>query len=217
MKARDAKSKAARREAILEAASRLLRERPSDEITVAAVAERAGLAKGTVYLYVRTREELFLALTQHRIDEWLDALDARLPKLRAGAGGDAVARILSETLAPRRELLTLLRDLHAVFERNVEPEAVLGFKRALLARCVRTGGELERTVRLPAGEGTRALLRIHALVVGLWQMADASPAVARALADPGLRALRIDFRSELETAASALLDGLSARTRRRTR
>ena len=60
-RARKPEQKRERRTEILSAAITLLRERPYNKINIADVARRAGMAKGTVFLYFRTREELFLS------------------------------------------------------------------------------------------------------------------------------------------------------------
>ena len=51
-----------RYQAILDAAERVLMRSPDQSANVAEVAEAAGLAKGTVYLYFQSKEELLLAL-----------------------------------------------------------------------------------------------------------------------------------------------------------
>jgi len=59
---RKEKEKEQRRNAIVEAAQSLFFSKPYDEITIEAVAEKAQLAKGTVYLYFKSKEELYLAV-----------------------------------------------------------------------------------------------------------------------------------------------------------
>ncbi|MBS0335654.1 MAG: helix-turn-helix transcriptional regulator, partial [Proteobacteria bacterium] len=54
--------KSERRAAILRAAAGLLKQAPHGAFSVEALARRAGLAKGTVYLYFGTREEVLLAV-----------------------------------------------------------------------------------------------------------------------------------------------------------
>ena len=63
-----AEDKQERHHAILDAAERLLLRSPERIANVAEVADEAGLAKGTVYLYFPSKEELLLARAraQHR-------------------------------------------------------------------------------------------------------------------------------------------------------
>jgi AcrR family transcriptional regulator len=57
-----------RHDAILDAAERVLLQSPERVANVAEVADDAGLAKGTVYLYFPSKEELLLAVHERRID-----------------------------------------------------------------------------------------------------------------------------------------------------
>jgi len=60
--ARKEKEKVQRRNAILDAAQVLFFAKSYDEITIEAVAEKAQLAKGTVYLYFKNKEEVYSAV-----------------------------------------------------------------------------------------------------------------------------------------------------------
>lgn len=57
----DEEQKARRREAILAQAARVFAERGYQGTDVQAVADAAGVAKGTIYLYFASKEDLFLA------------------------------------------------------------------------------------------------------------------------------------------------------------
>ena len=63
-----AEDKRERHDAILDAAERVLLHSPDRVASVAEVADDAGLAKGTVYLYFPSKEELLLAVHERRID-----------------------------------------------------------------------------------------------------------------------------------------------------
>src|SRR5262247_2589482 len=67
-----------RHHAILDAAERLLVRAPDRVANVAEVADEAGLAKGTVYLYFPSKDELLLAVHERRVDEFFGALNTLL-------------------------------------------------------------------------------------------------------------------------------------------
>ena len=77
-RARGAADKAARRLAILAAAGDLFEEAHGELPSVEQVARRAGLAKGTVYLYFGAKEEMFLALLSAELRDWFESLSAML-------------------------------------------------------------------------------------------------------------------------------------------
>lgn len=84
------KQRARRR--ILDAAERLLREKPHRNITIQQIASKAGCAKGLVNYHFETKDALLAAvadrLAEHRIREWESAL-----------GGIDVTRALGESWA----------------------------------------------------------------------------------------------------------------------
>ena len=57
--------KLVRRQQILDTAWGLFQENDYEHVNIIDVAKGAGLAKGTVYLYFKTKEELFLSLNKY--------------------------------------------------------------------------------------------------------------------------------------------------------
>ena len=71
-RARSPDAKRARRQSILTTAEQILRSDGFDAFTMNSLANTTGLAKGTLYLYFSSREELVLALYIHLNDDWVD-------------------------------------------------------------------------------------------------------------------------------------------------
>src|SRR5438270_7199385 len=63
-----------RRQAILDAAETLFLAHPDRMANVAEVAQAAGLAKGTVYLYFASKEEMLLALHERHVTHFFTKL-----------------------------------------------------------------------------------------------------------------------------------------------
>jgi len=211
-RARREGDKQRRRRAILDAAWALLQATPYREVTMAGVAERAGLAKGTAFLYYRTKESLFLALAAERLDAWFADVDAALAAQRT-CDPARLARLVCDAVGRHPGLTRLLALLHGVLERNVDLDTARAFKRGLLGHVTRTGALLERAcpflARRAGGPGGAAiLLRVHALAVGIAQLADPPPVVAAVLGEPGMEMFRVDAGPMLEETLVALLRGL---------
>ncbi len=198
-----------RRAAILAVAWQLFQELPFAEITMSSVAEQAGLAKGTIYLYFTTKEELFLALQEQQFISWFDDLDTRLQALQGQQSIPQVATQVSDSLAQRPGMIRLLAMLHGVLEQNIAYETALRFKTMLLTRLSQTGGLLEGCLDfLPPGAGAQVLLRAYALMIGLYQLAEPTPLIRQVLAEPGLEPFVIDFATEFAASFSTLLLGM---------
>jgi AcrR family transcriptional regulator len=207
-RARNPEAKDERRADIVRAALELFTDHAYDRVTMAALARRTGLAKGTVYLYFGTKEAVFLGLLLDRLDEWFEALAPRLEAAPPEAPTRDLAGIFAHSLAERPELIRLLGLLHTTLERNIDVGLASEFKRRLAAQMARPGHLLEQRIAgFGEGDGVRLMMRMHALVVGIGQMAHPSEAVATALAQPELAVFRIDFERELTDVLEVLLRG----------
>lgn len=208
-RARKPQDKLARRDAILEVASSVLSRSQFAKVTMAQIAQHCGLAKGTLYLYFATKEELFLATLEGELAAWFDELGAVLLR-RGEVTPRAFAEAVVDSLAARERLADLLPLLHTVLEQNIAPDTALRFKRMLVAK-IEAGAVLVESVLpgLQRGAGVDLLLRTHALVVGLRQMADPPPALREVLARDELASLRVDFGGQLADTLTALVTGMT--------
>ena len=201
--------KEARRRAILETAWQLFQTTSYEEVTMAGVAESVRLAKGTVFLYFKTKEALFLALLEQQLEAWFAAVDAGLPAIRDQSSIPQVAELLCDQLELRPGLTRLLAILHTLLERNIGVEEALHFKYMLKEHFEHTGALLESCLPfLRPGEGAHALLQCDAMVIGFWHLADPAPVVQQVLQRPELLMFELRFVTELSTAIQALLYGL---------
>jgi AcrR family transcriptional regulator len=211
-RARKEEDKEARRRQLLDAALELYQATSYDEVKMADVAERAKLAKGTVFLYFPTKEALFLALLEELLFAWFEKLDGLLERGEGRWTGPRLARTVAESLEGEETLTRLMALLQTVLEQNVGVEQVRGFKERLLTALERSAARVEKRLAfLQPGDGQRFLIHLHALVTGLRQMADIAPVTREVLATPRMAPLRVDFKAELTAALTLLLRGLEAR------
>ncbi len=207
-RARKREDKQARRAAILSVTAGLLEADAYDEITMAQVARECGLAKGTLYLYFGSKEELFLGLLERELVEWFDTLIGELGH-DSPSSATAFGRSFAASLQQRSTLCELLVILHTVLERNVELETAISFKTMVRDKLLHGGQALERLrPQLPPGSGPRTLLRIYALMIGLKQVAFPSPVIAEVLQRDDMAQLRLDFEHDLATAVADMLRGI---------
>lgn len=212
-RARSHAHKMERRQVLLDAAWQLFMASTYEAVTMAAVAKSAALAKGTVYLYFPSKEELFLAVCQQQLELWFVELNAALDAVPSRAATSEVAALISTSLNRRLALTRLLAILATVLEQNVSLATALAFKRFLGERLAYTGALLEQRLRfLAAGQGVQTLLRVHALIVGLWHLADPAPVAQKALRQLQAESFQIQFEAELTTSIRALLRGLELET-----
>lgn len=207
-RAHSREDRADRRQAILTAAQAVWRTATFDTLTMAEVAQRAALAKGTLYLYFPTKEALLLAILESRLDLCLAEVERRLETGEPVADSETLADILATALFQDEALTRLLAIMGAILEHNIPSAHIRRFKAWILQRLADASRVIEQ--RIPfvrPGEGLRVLLHVQILVAGIGQLAHPAPAVARVLSQPAFELLRIDFATEFRSMLAALLRG----------
>ncbi len=211
LRARSDDDKNARRDQLLQAALELWGTSRFSSFTMSDVATRAGLAKGTTYLYFKTKEELLLALLTRELEAWFDHLGTAL-KARERWSPKRLARLIAESLQERVTLRRLMVIQASILEHNITPDAALEFKQFLLERSTITSTTLEsRLPFLEPGQGVFVLKTLNALVIGLDQLSDPSAVMQTVLEKPEMNALKVDFEAHLRQALEAVLNGIKHR------
>jgi AcrR family transcriptional regulator len=171
--------RAARRAAILAAASALLERHAFTEVSISAVARRAQIAKGTVFLYFPGKEALFLELADQETEAWLVALHADVARDPAALSPAALADAMTARLMEHPLLLRLLPLAGGVLLPGVSASRAAESRHRLLRRLFATGAMVEQRLGLArGGDGVRALAHAHALLVGLLSGGARTPDVA---------------------------------------
>jgi AcrR family transcriptional regulator len=177
--------KEARRRVILSAAAELFsknKELPS----VAEVAATAGLAKGTVYLYFRTKGAIFAEILLEGWGAVIDQLGAVF-RPEGEDQADKVVRFLDgfvRYLDDNPMLLQLDAVVQGLLERDLEPDELAVFKETLHGRIKVGAAIVDEALGLPLGRGVQLLVRSHALTRGLWAYFDGpGPDAAFGLSD----------------------------------
>lgn len=194
--------KQARREVILEAARGLFITGDGSLPSAAQIAAASGLAKGTVYLYFRTKEEIFAALLLAGWGTLMDDVAVAIAGTR-GRRGDKVNAFLTTYvghLERHPELLGLDALGPGVLERNLGAVTLRDFKLTLVGQLTEVGAVVEKALRLTDGRGLRLLMRTYALTRGLWQSSQGYEDPALLETVPALAYLHPDFGTELREA-----------------
>ena len=163
--------KAARRAAILQAANTLFGAGEGELPTAAEIASAAGLAKGTVYLYFQTKEEIFAALLLQKWGAVMNESQALLQQTKGARAAkvNAFLAALVAHLEDHPELLRLDALGYGVLEKNMSRDALLAHKTEFMMRLDKTGSVIDAAFRVSEGRGLQLLVRTHALTRGLWQ------------------------------------------------
>ena len=188
------------------AATELLGGWSYSDITMNRIAERAGVAKGTLYLYFRTKEALFLSLYEDRLSAWYAELQALADHDAGTVATPAAARVIASTLAARPTLICLHGLLHSTLGHNIDLETTVAFRRRQHGKNSDLASSLARRIEgLSRHRALRFLIQLEVVVGGLSWAANSPLPISQALEEEDLAAFRIDFEEELREIATALL------------
>ncbi|MBI4766779.1 MAG: TetR family transcriptional regulator [Deltaproteobacteria bacterium] len=207
-----------RREAILAAAEKLLVNDDYHDISMASVARKTGLAKGTIFLYFKTKEELFLQLQVKGYRSWFRHINKRLKRLSLQKQKINIQEFVDNIMASFKDnpvLIRLTPILHVILERNIDYKTALDFKRFLLNEIVTTGRLIEQCLLfLRKNDGARFLLYFQVLLIGLIQMSQPAPTVKQVIEEERMEVFQLDFEEKLSEMMILLINGMKATKRR---
>ena len=170
-RARQGWQKEERAQAILDAASSLFEENGGKLSTVSEVAERASIAKGTVYLYYQTKEEIYLALMQRHMlqmtDDILDLLHSAGPQVQP----EAIADACCDHLFAHPITLQLSSLTQRILGENVAEDKALEFTTTQAERIKQIGDVLAEVFpQMDVASLAQVTIYGYVLVIGLWQL-----------------------------------------------
>lgn len=197
----------------MESALQLVEAGNYHDISMSKVARAAGLAKGTLYLYFETKEELFLAIFSEMFEVFFAELNHELNQMEHQTI-EELANFTGSFISSRPLLMRFMTLSHTVLEQNTKAEAIIAFKQATLANTAKTGANLERLLPfIPQGQGAAVVLTVNALILGAQQLTHPSPNVKEILEmHPELRPFNLNTETFLTHLIKTHLQGLESKT-----
>jgi AcrR family transcriptional regulator len=190
---------------LLDAAVALWLAHPERVPSVAEVAGEAGLAKGTVYLYFRSKEDLLLAAHERHVQAFFTALIARASD-SAPMDMNSMMALTHERIVKVPAFLPLATLVAGLMYKGITPEASQAFEERIAEHLKIAGALLGKHFPLPDAEsGVRLLMRSYALILGLWQLVGSEQPICT---HPDVSAMMLpDYPAELDAALRALWHG----------
>lgn len=191
---------------ILEAARKCYATFPFGQVDLEMVRKRAKVRSGLPSLLFGSMESLFIELIAIDLEEWYQAVHARLAADSSPLSEAEVADLFAETLAERETLTRLLNLLPHVLEHQMEQIGVMMLDRSQKAWKQKIASHLEARVDcLRPGEGDLFLRRLEVLATGLQNIARPTGIAVFALPDQHAEKAALDYRTELATHLRMLL------------
>jgi TetR/AcrR family transcriptional regulator len=204
------KDKLKRKEKILKTAWKLYKETEGKLPSVSLIAQKTGLSKGTVYLYFKTKDEIFLQLFMYQLREWHVSVASKLQSRKGKISVAEFAKILTDYVVKNPLLLKMGSIVRGVLEENTDERVIID-NRMQIARLLESCGQISCQIfpGLTVDQAAKIHLRIYALIFGLWQITSNPPHIRQALKKADIKTFEPDFpESAVESVATFLKGAL---------
>ncbi|TGL51426.1 TetR/AcrR family transcriptional regulator [Leptospira kemamanensis] len=204
------KDKLSKRTSIIQAAASLLQKKDWAELSMDEVAKRAKIAKGTLYLYFPTKEDLCLRIHSADYETWFLDLYEFL-----NSSKELDAKMFSnwfvQSMDRHTRFLKLLPIVPTILEKNASIQTIREFKTNIKLQITNVLPQLIRFFPFFNEQtGFLFLMQCHALAVGSWSHGFPSNQVREAVKDTDLELFVLDYKNFLETSILHLLKGHSS-------
>ena len=207
-RARSLEDKSFRRQQILDAAAALFQEVGYEGFSVALLASKAGVVKGTLYLYFKTREEVFLALYDQSLNRMCDNA---ITQLTPGMSDRALCELVYDVAFGDSLYVPLQARLEKVIEHNVSIDSLINSKRNFLKQVDRLATATAKAIDLDHAHATEFMKTLGVLIVGV-AGADLAPSLEGEDVPDDIQALLDSFASKpiFVTNAHRIIRGIRA-------
>ena len=191
-RARTAEQKAQRRNAVLEAAEQFFLEVGYEAFSMSNLAKNIGIAKGTLYLYFETREDIFLTLYEQSLVRWSDIF---IDELGETIASQVYARKLFEAAAADGTFLPLQIRLEHLIEHNVAVPRPIQSKQIFIGRVDKIAKATASALGLSEAQAIEVVKTMGVLLIGATQ-SDQAPSLDEEVLPQDVQNLIASFSSK---------------------
>ena len=191
-RARSLEQKALRRRAVLQVAETYLLEVGYESFSMSKLAKKIGLAKGTLYLYFQTREELFLTLYDQSLIRWSQTF---IDELSDSMTSKAYSQKLFSTASADGTFLPLLIRLENMIEHNVAIPRLISSKQVFILQVEALAKVTAISLRLSEAQAIEVVKTMGVLLIGATQ-GDQRPSLDHEELPEDVQNLIVSFSSE---------------------
>ncbi|MCG6144431.1 TetR/AcrR family transcriptional regulator [Leptospira bandrabouensis] len=201
------KDKISKRTSILQSAAYLLQKKDWAELSMDEVAKRAKIAKGTLYLYFPTKEDLCLRVHNADYEAWFLDMEGFLKETKV-VDAEVFSNWFVDSMDRHVRFLKLLPIVPTILEKNASVDTIREFKLSLKDQIYKILPLLIKVFPFFNGQSAFLfLMQCHALAIGSWSHGFPSNQVKDAVKENGLDMFVLDYKKFLRTSILTLLNG----------
>lgn len=197
-RANTTESKEYRKNTILEAATQLFFDNPTQLPTVSAISKACGIAKGTIYIYFTSKEEIFLEIINNLFKEFVSNTDNIVRESENKE--DKIEYIISSLCDYYNEnsmLVILAGFSNVIIEHNIDIDAATDHKISLQKQVLELGCVLAEIIDRDELFCASLLLRTYAITIGIARVSILPKKVKEIHKNEGAQFIAPEFRNEL--------------------
>ena len=191
---------------ILEATAKLYEEYRFEEITFVMIAKEAGFTRSNLYRYFKTKEDIFLKLLSQDIVAWSKDIQ-EIFTAEVNSLSDFAKRWV-ETFLKHKRMLEIYTILYTMLEKNATLEALVDFKRALIADTGLSVATLSTVLGISPEAAMEFLYASMSFMIGIYPLMELTPKQKEATQLAGMEMSPDMAITMLENTTLSLLKGL---------
>jgi AcrR family transcriptional regulator len=208
-RARTDEAKTEKGRIILDTALRLFKKKEYKEITVSMIACHAKIAKGTLFLYFPTKEELFLSLAARQFNSFFQSFNTHISEDNKAPKIDGLISVILKSIEGNEDLIKISPLMNTIIEKNVSAKTLMEFKNKIHSEMIDTGKNIEmKYPSVAPGRGVQVLMWLYGLMIGFKNISDPIDIVCSGVGSKDVSLFNFDFKEQFEQAVRALLSGL---------
>jgi AcrR family transcriptional regulator len=199
-----------RKNHIQNTALKLLKIKSYNEINMESIAKEANVAKGTVFVYFSTKEELFLSIAEKMFNELFENINQSLLKLtNKNQTKEELSKIIPAYLKTNPILTKLIAILNTTLEKNIDYDTAYKFKKMMHDNIIHTGTIIEKLLpELKSGYGIKIMLWGYILIIGIQHVTDPSKIAKEVIEKGNLQGFNLKFDDLFNEMISLIFNGL---------
>ena len=215
-RALDDNDKKLKKDKIIEQALQIFNELSYQKIKIEDIAKNSNVAKGTIFLYFKTKESLFLEITIREFETLFkifeDVLKKEFKPNENYLPDDFInfLKLSFSRYTNYKILFRLISITNVILEQNSDYNTTSLFKKMLYDNLIKTGANIEELfIFIKKGMGISILLDIYAIIIGFQNITDSSVISKEVIEKENLTLFKFNFEEMFFSAVKLLILGLN--------
>lgn len=192
IRARTEDQKEIRMNEIKAAADSLFSETPYSDINLTTIASKLGWSRANLYKYITTKEEIYLEITEEKMEKYFASLYAAFPEENKYSRL-VIAEVWAGIINSNQEYFRYTAILTSIIEKNVTVDRLASFKKRYYGLAFPFAERLSEMLKIQKDEGYSIFLDILLYAGASASACDKNPLIQKAMEKINITVRKVDF------------------------